>query len=70
MMLFSWFSHNSNGTETTLRLSNRKNKKRLNIKGKSMWPVAKVRQIPDSLININKSVETNLNPEDFIKDID
>lgn len=70
MTLFSWFSHNSNGTETTLRLTNRKNKNRLSLKAKSMWPVAKVRQMPDSLINSNKSGETNLNSDDFIKGSD
>ena len=54
MMLFSWFSHNDIEPETALRLSDRKNKNRLNLKAKNMWPVAKVRQMPESLINSNK----------------
>ncbi|WNC70890.1 hypothetical protein RGQ13_12185 [Thalassotalea psychrophila] len=70
MTLFSWFSHNNKEPETTLRLSERKNKNRLTLKAKSMWPVAKVRQMPESLINSNKSVESNLDSDDFIKEAD
>ena len=70
MTLFSWFSHNNKGSETILRLSNRKNKNRLSLKAKSMWPVAKVIQMPESLINSNKRGEYNLNSDDIIKDTD
>lgn len=70
MTLFSWFSHNTKEPETTLRLSDRKNKNRLSLKAKSMWPVAKVRQMPDALINTNKGAESNLISDDLIKDSD
>ncbi|WNC69985.1 hypothetical protein RI845_07560 [Thalassotalea nanhaiensis] len=70
MTLFSWFSHNDKGPEKTLRLTNRKKKNRLSLRAKSMWPVAKVRQMPENLINRNKSIESSLSPDDLIKDTD
>ena len=70
MTLFSWFSHNDKGPDKTLRLTSRKKKNRLNLKAKSMWPVAKVRQMPENLINRNKSIESNINSDDLLKDTD
>ncbi|KGJ96703.1 hypothetical protein [Thalassotalea sp. ND16A] len=60
MSLFSWFSRNEELDQTTLTLTNKQQPKSFTLNAKSMWPVARVRCTPSTLVDANKDKETDL----------
>ncbi|OUS31339.1 hypothetical protein A9Q98_02735 [Thalassotalea sp. 42_200_T64] len=60
MSLFSWFSRNEQTDETTLSLTNKQQGNGLTLNAKSMWPIAKVRYLPSTLVDSNTDKETDL----------